>query len=107
MSSIVSSHAALSSDPEPRGGRRHKVFLPAEMATPDGPMRVHLLNISATGALVHSDTLPERGAVVQFSCGPSTWLARVVWARHKRFGVVHVTPLTPTAIDTLVIGQRG
>ncbi len=103
----VSSRSALSIRIEPRGQTRHKVFLPAEMAGSAGASRVHLLNLSPAGALVHGDSVPLPGAVVRFSCARVSWLARVVWSEHKRFGVVHVTRMGEAALDALVAGQAG
>ena len=96
----VSSRAAPS--PTETRGPRHKVFLPAEMRDAQGPARVHLLNLSATGALLHGDSAPAPGAVVQLTCAETNWLARVVWVQQKRFGVVHVAPFGPKAIAALV-----
>ena len=70
-------------------------------------VRVHLLNLSRTGALLHGEASPAPGAVVQLSCAPATWLARVVWAQHKRLGVVHVTPMSAEAVEALVAGQAA
>lgn len=98
----VSSSAAPSPPTEPRGGPRHKVFLPAEMQGLNGLSRVHLLNLSRTGALIHGERAPAPGAIVQLRCAAATWSVRVVWAQPQRFGVVHVTPLAPDTIRALV-----
>ena len=92
---------------EPRGAPRHKVFLPAQMDTPDGSSRVHLLNLSPAGALVHGEVLPRRGATVELSCGAQRWAARVVWAQNRRFGIVHAAPLAPALLDALLATQRS
>ena len=102
----MSNRAAQPLAAEPRVPR-HKVFLPAEMSDENGPARVHLLNISLTGALVHGDAAPRAGAVVQLRCADANWLARVVWSQDKRFGVVHVAPLAPAVVDALVAGRRA
>lgn len=86
----------------PRAAPRHKVFLPAEMAAAGATCRVHLLNLSPTGALIHADAAPEAGTVVQLTCAQASWAVRVVWAHDKRFGVVHVPPLAPAAVAALV-----
>ena len=83
---------------------RHKVFLPAEMVGPTGAVRVHLLNLSTTGALAYGEPVPGPGAVVQMRCGDKAWLARIVWAQDKRFGIVHVVPLATAAVAALVGG---
>lgn len=101
------SSRALQTSTDPRGQTRHKVFLPAEMAGCEGASRVHLLNLSPAGALVHGDAAPRPGQVVQFSCADVSWLARVVWSEQKRFGVVHVTPMAARTLDTLVGRQAA
>lgn len=99
----MSNRVALPLKPGSRGPR-HKVFLPAEMATAAGTTRIHLLNLSLTGALIHGEPAPRAGAVVQLRCGDVAWPARVVWAQHSRFGVLHVTPLAPGIVAALVAG---
>ena len=103
----MSRRAAQYPNAEPRGSARHKVFLPAEMTHAGGASRVHLLNLSPAGALVHGDAVPRPGAVVQISCASATWPARVVWAQHKRFGLIHMTPLAPKVMATLVGQSAG
>ena len=101
----MSTSAALSAPPS--GGTRvprHKVFLPAEMIDVAGTTRVHLLNLSLTGALAHGGPVPAPGAIVQMRCGDTHWLARIVWAQDKRFGVAHVVPLSTSTVGRLVGG---
>ncbi len=102
----VAARSALSISTEPRGGHRHKVFLPAEMTEGDRAGRAHLLNLSMTGALLHADAAPSVGAVVQLTVGATRWPVRVVWSQDKRFGVVHVTPLARAAVEALVAQRR-
>ena len=83
---------------------RHKVFLPAEMIGATGTVRIHLLNLSVTGALAYAERTPRPDAVIQMRCGDATWLARVVWTQDKKFGLVHVVPLAPSAVAKLVSG---
>ena len=91
---------------EPRIATRHKVFLPAEMAGTDGHARVHLLNLSPSGALVHGEAPPPPGALVQFHCAAMRWSVRVVWAQGKRFGVTHQGGLAPAQMEQLLASQR-
>ena len=86
---------------------RHKVFLPAEVIGLSGTTRIHLLNLSLTGALAHGEPMAAPGSVVQLRCGTTSWLARIVWVRDKRFGMVHVVPLAPGVVATLIAGPRG
>lgn len=68
--------------------------------------RVHLLNLSQTGALIHAEAPPPVGTTIQLRCGKTGWLARVVWSADKRLGVVHAPPLAPATIAALVGGGR-
>lgn len=90
-----------------RAAPRQKVFLPAEMTGGGGASRVHLLNLSTAGTLVHGQAAPVMGAIVQLRCETATWFGQVVWTAHKRFGVIHLTPLTGDAVSTLVTGSGG
>ena len=100
----MSGQPASSPASEPRA-TRHKVFLPAELIGPDGTTRVHILNLSATGALIHADAPPMTGATVRLSCGAIGWGARVMWSQGKRFGIMNQVPLTIAQTATLVAGQ--
>ncbi len=90
-----------------RGAPRQKVFLPAEMRGGEGTSRVHLLNLSAAGTLVHGPAEPVIGAIVQLRYEAAIWFGQVVWTAQKRFGVAHLAPLSADAIDTLVTGCGG
>ena len=95
-----------------RAAPRQKVFLPAEMkggavVEGGGASRVHLLNLSAVGTLVHGSAAPTMGAIVQLRCEAATWFGQVVWTTQKRFGVMHLTPLSEDAVVTLVSGCGG
>ncbi|WP_174279435.1 PilZ domain-containing protein [Sphingomonas bacterium] len=91
---------------EPRVATRHKVFLPAEMAGAGGSARVHLLNLSPSGALIHGEEPPPPGATVKLRCAAMLWSVRVVWAQGKRFGVTHAGGLAPAQIELLLAAQR-
>lgn len=91
-----------------RAPPRIKIFQPAEIRCgSDAPRRVHLLNISTHGALVHGDIVPQLGAEVRLLCGVALELARVRWRSGKRFGVAFAEPIAQAAIDALVRMQRG
>jgi hypothetical protein len=82
--------------------RRLKIFQPAEMRVGLARTRVHLLDISATGALLHCVSPPTVGALVEIRCVDMTLIARV--ARHggTRLGVHFVSPLSEAQRDHLV-----
>ena len=70
-----------------------------------GLVRVHLLDLSCTGALVYAENAPPAGTIVRLACPVSLGAARVVWSRGKRFGVAFAAPLRPDALDALIAGQ--
>jgi hypothetical protein len=77
-----------------RATPRLKVFEPAEMRVGLTTERVHLLDLSFGGALVHSVAPPAVGATVRIACAGTTRLARVVRRDGDRFGVQFMLPLT-------------
>jgi len=92
----------------PRGANRAKIFQPGEMHTISGAQRIHLLDLSRTGALVYAaDKAPEVGAVVRLTAGVPLGAARVKWAVGKRFGVLFATPLSAEVLDRLLDAQRS
>lgn len=99
----MSSNVALSSSAEARVPR-HKVFLPAEMTVAGTTSRVHLLNLSQTGALIHAEAPPPVGTTIRLLCGQTGWVARVVWSADKRLGVVHTPRLAPGTVAALIGG---
>jgi len=100
----------MSSDtPTPaRRINRTKIFQPGEMHTISGSQRIHLLDLSASGALVYTaGRVPDVGAVVRLTVGAPIGAARVRWVVGKRFGVSFATPLSSELLDQLVDVQRS
>ena len=91
-----------------RAATRAKIFQPGEMHTIAGAQRVHLLDLSSSGALVYTaGDAPAAGSVVRLSAaGESLGPARVKWVSGKRFGVAFPTPLSAERIDQLLQAQR-
>jgi hypothetical protein len=85
-----------------RVARRHKLFEPVDMIVDGIPVRAHLLNISATGALVHSAAIPAAGASVQLMLDGSKHAAHVMWRAAPRFGVSFGSRLSDTALQTIL-----
>ena len=97
----------ISNQRERRIAPRLKTFEPAELAGPDGTrQRVHLLNISATGALAYGHAAPAKGAVVTVHGAFEFGQARVAWSRGKSFGLAFLRPLCGQQIDRIVDAQR-
>jgi hypothetical protein len=81
---------------------RLKVFQPAEMLCGAFFERVHLLNLSATGALIHGDTPPAEGTKIRLLCGFPLGEARVAWTKGKYFGVAFDRALPDIQLDTIL-----
>lgn len=96
----------LSDDAHRRAMPRFKLFEPTEMIIAGQTSRVHILNISIGGALVHSAHPISREALVQLQCGAQIRSARVAWASGQRVGVAFNTPLQETDLkDLMAKGQ--
>ena len=69
------------------------------------PLRGHLLDLSATGALCHSDMAVATGDRVLIDAERLGVAGRVVWTGGKRFGLHFDAPLPAPVIARVV--QRG
>jgi hypothetical protein len=85
-----------------RGTPRRKVFLPIEIYAGTTPLRAHLLDLSATGALVHSITAPMPGTPVRLMVGGLVRSARVVWQDGVRFGIAFALPLREVEVERML-----
>lgn len=81
---------------------RHKLFEPVTMTIDDNPARAHILNISATGALVHSLTPPSTDAKINLELDGRQHCVSMVWSDGNRFGVRFRTPITGALIRTVL-----
>lgn len=78
-----------------RAKSRVKIFQPAQMRSELGIDRVHLLNLSATGAMAHHQAEPPvLGSTVHIACAGLWRDARIVWVDGSRFGICFLSPLT-------------
>jgi hypothetical protein len=93
--------SAASGEQTPRIARRYKIFEATRMQCPAGDLRVHLINISETGALVHGSA-PAQGAAISLDISGAATPARVVWSDGDRFGVVFLSRLTPFCMAKLI-----
>ena len=83
---------------------RVKLFQPATMEGGAGAARVHLLNLSRGGALLHSEAAPQVGELVELSGGLGT--ARVAWRGERRFGVAFVRALAGAKVAEMLDAQQ-
>jgi hypothetical protein len=88
----------------PRGAARHKLFEPLGLRHAGQSMRVHMLDLSVSGALLHAEHPPRIGAgvIIEFQGLAAT--AHVMWVRAKRFGVRFDMPLPDTALRAMLDG---
>ncbi|MES2043743.1 MAG: PilZ domain-containing protein [Pseudomonadota bacterium] len=85
-----------------RGQPRLKVFLPIEIYAGTTPLRAHLLDLSASGALVHSIAAPATGTPVRLMVAGLVRTARVVWQDGVRFGIAFVVPLRDVEVERML-----
>jgi hypothetical protein len=87
---------------------RLKVFQPAELQVGDTATRVHVLDLSELGALMHGRVDLDPGKQVTLRCCGWSRPASIAWAASGRFGLRFKQALTPAQIaaaTTLV--ERG
>lgn len=72
---------------------RLKLFEPAEMRHGAQVQRVHLLDLSVAGALLHTTEPPEAGSTVMLVCPRFTRMAKVAWIKERRIGLSFVRTL--------------
>jgi hypothetical protein len=88
-----------------RKARRLKTFQTASLHVAGGVRRVHLLNLSTSGALVHSDDPPIAGTPCRLDAAIDLGAARVMWVAGQRFGVMFDRPISERNLSLLVEGQ--
>jgi hypothetical protein len=101
------SQPAIKDPVTPDGNRvahRYKVFLPARMITPTGDMRVHLINLSATGTLAHHESPPVANTVIAIEVGGWTMGGRIIWVDGRRFGIAFSGRLDDRRLESLLNG---
>jgi hypothetical protein len=87
-----------------RGQPRRKIFQPVDMQAAGQAVRAHLLDLSASGALVHSTTPPAPGTPLRLTIGGAVRTARVVWRDGVRFGIAFALPLDAADVARVLGG---
>jgi hypothetical protein len=90
-----------------RANPRFKKFQPTEMKASNAIKRVHLLNLSAGGALVYAAEPPEPGTPLKLQLDNQHRTARVVWADDRRFGIAFVQPLAAAQVEQVIASQEA
>lgn len=88
-----------------RATPRYKLFQPSEITVGVLSSRVHVLNLSAGGALLYASDPPEPGTPLRLQCGAQSLPARVAWREERRFGVQFVCPLTEASVADIIATQ--
>ena len=74
--------------------KRVKIFQPMDIQLADRLERIHLLNLSLTGAMAHAEAPPAAGTTINLSDAEDRVVARIVWTNGRKFGLAFAKPLT-------------
>lgn len=69
-------------------------------------MRIHLLDLSAKGALGHAEQPPAPGDIVWLVCKGCEILSRTAWVRGSRFGLAFDTPVPSAKLKPMLAEGR-
>jgi hypothetical protein len=92
--------------PDARQGERTRVLLQASLLASGRPSRIHLLDLSAYGALAHAAEPPEPGEIVWLVCKGCEILSRTAWVRGTRFGLAFDKPVPGAKLQSLLAEGR-
>jgi len=81
-----------------RRSRRSNVLMAASIETPNGLANVTLRNLSADGALVEGDGIPESDCPVVFRKNDLVISGRIAWVNERRAGIAFDAKLEPETI---------
>lgn len=87
-----------SSPVQNRRQRRANVLLTAIVELSGRTLDVKLRNLSAEGALIEGEGLPEEGSEISFRKGDLKVAGKIVWVANKRAGIQFHSPLSPEAL---------
>jgi hypothetical protein len=88
-----------------RASARRKLFQPGEMRAEGRVRRMHLLDLSLTGALAYTDQAPPVNSVVELTRPAGLGMARVVWTKGKRLGLAFARPISAEQLDAILVNQ--
>jgi len=81
-----------------RRSRRSNVLMAASLETASGSANVTLRNLSAEGALIEGDRIPEPGEILIFRKNELAVSGRVAWVSDRRAGIAFDTKLQPETV---------
>lgn len=88
----------MDSSSHTRRSRRSQVLLSATIEQVGSPQRVTLRNLSAEGALIQSDDLPQIGSDVMFRRADLAVRGRLVWVEGRFAGIAFDEKLQPEQV---------
>jgi hypothetical protein len=87
-----------SSMSQSRRSQRSNVLMAATLETATGTAKVTLRNLSADGALVEGDRIPEEGSALVFRKNDLAVGGKVAWVSERRAGISFDTKLEPETV---------
>lgn len=87
-----------------RHAARRKMFEPVALHHDGITVRAHFLDLSCSGALVHSETPPAGGGNIVVEALGLERIGRVMWVKGKRFGIQFSQPLSEAEVESLIRG---
>jgi hypothetical protein len=91
-----------SGDPGARIASRYKTFMPCALEQEGGVLRAHVLNLSATGAMIATPQAIGLKQPISLQFQSGTYKAVVVWARDDRAGLRFSLPLPHSTLQKLI-----
>ena len=95
---IVNAFSAVQNCGRKARETRRQLFMRARMRANGAPVDVCIRNISSRGMLLQASDPPPRGTYVEIICPFHTIVARVIWAKDRRFGVQTRLPMDVSAV---------
>jgi hypothetical protein len=81
-----------------RRTRRSNVLMAATLESAAGTAKVTLRNLSAEGALVEGDRIPEQGSTLVFHKKDLAVAGKIAWVSDRRAGIAFDTQLAPETV---------
>lgn len=80
---------------------RSKIFEPASIDHGGTALRVHILDLSAHGALVHAVNPPPVGSSVALRIADHRIWSKIVWVEVSYFGLSFLMPIQADLVDRI------